>query len=317
MYSVKYTLGECKERIMKHLGRYSSNGKTVSIGETVDIEKRLITSINIHLAKLVYEYPSTVKCPILFLCPELLYDYGGFRLSEGESTAYRFSVKDGAFHIVASGKGRIEVRSDGGKVSLYAVDTVNGAYSVVCGAVRGAVGEECVIYLSADTVLDVRGFVIYGGVPSGADWQGLVCDKDRISAYLPEQCGEVVSLRGDRNGTDVCGIAEINQELRTVSLPRSLYGKYTLEYIPFAKSFEDTAQDSEEIVLSPLLFDALCYMCASDLCPASDPELYSKLTYKYREILENIYARSRGARIVNRFYGFIKRGIVAPFGSGR
>ena len=70
-------------------------------------------------------------------------------------------------------------------------------------------------------------------------------------------------------------------------------GAYIFEYYIYPEKLPGDCPDDAQIILPPILFDALCYMCASDLCPSSDGELFSKLTYKYREILENYYDGSR------------------------
>ena len=41
--------------------------------------------------------------------------------------------------------------------------------------------------------------------------------------------------------------------------------------------------------LPDITADALCYLTASELCPAEYGELYSKLMYKYRDICLNAY----------------------------
>ena len=67
MYSVKYKLFEFRDRILKHLCRYSSNGTVYPSGEKADIENRLGTSLNIHLARLWQEFSAgDRKCRISF-----------------------------------------------------------------------------------------------------------------------------------------------------------------------------------------------------------------------------------------------------------
>ena len=53
MYSKTYTLGEFRDRILQLLERYSSNGTVIVSGERADIENRLVTSLKIHLTRLM------------------------------------------------------------------------------------------------------------------------------------------------------------------------------------------------------------------------------------------------------------------------
>lgn len=307
MYSKKYNLGECRERILRLLERYSSNGNINNTGEIADIEYRLITSLNIHLNKLWYEFPDTAaQSDVSFFCPECAFDFGSMRLGSGETVSGHFGGDKLGFYMTVKGNGQLVFNTASGQSQLYLIDTEPGMYTVIKGAIDNP-GEDANFVLKADTGLDVITFVIYKNVESAAQEQELLCDKASVAAFLPGDCSKVLSLTKNNDNTNYAEYCRVDEEKRIITIPKKLSAHYILGYIPYPPNFTQDAQNSAEIALSPVMFDALCYMCAADLCPANDSELYSKLTYKYREILENIYDRQRGCRIKNSFYGLVRR----------
>ena len=88
MFLEKYTLGECRERILKLLERYSSNGKENICGEVLDIENRLVVSLDIHIRKLWYEFFDERKqYEFSFFRPKRSSDLGSFTVSAGGDRA--------------------------------------------------------------------------------------------------------------------------------------------------------------------------------------------------------------------------------------
>ena len=66
-------------------------------------------------------------------------------------------------------------------------------------------------------------------------------------------------------------------------------GFATLTYKVNPKVFTPDEPSWTPVDLPDITADALCYLTASELCPAEYGELYSKLMYKYRDICLNAY----------------------------
>lgn len=309
MYSKKYTLSECRTRILKLLERYSSNGIPNNCGEVRDIENRLITSLNIHLNKLWYEFSDTrCKSTVSFVSPVCIEKFGCMYINGGNSEYLCIGGKNSCFYLVAKGKGILQINSPSSSFE-HRIDTDPGSYAVITGPIDSRELYDCDAYFYAETDLDIKEFVIYGDVPSPE----LLCGEDGAVALLPQDCSRIISLSSVYNGRELSDICEVLEDKRIIKITSEYSGEYVIEYLPYPPCFPDDADDSFEIFLSPVMFDALCYLCASDLCPANDNALYTKLTYKYREILENIYDRHRSYKMRNKFYGVIS-GCKKAFG---
>ncbi len=317
MYSKKYTLGELRDLILKLMQRYSSNGTIYPSGEKADIENRLITSINIHLCRLWHEFSNTAKrCGIFFFTPHCIADFGNFEVCAGQSITRNAIGRKVGFCMTVCGKGRIEV-SCAGTSKTYTADTLHGERIMIRGTVDNVDRAECNFVISADTRLTVCDFVVYEDVEKESGDTELMFGKNIAAAYLPVDCSKVLAVYDVSENREKSISFEVLENERILLAPKNGKSGYELEYVPYPPEFAAEASDDEAVLISPIMADALGYMCAADLCPVGDPELYSKLTYKYREILGNIYSRNRKSGIVNKFYGLIgRRGVLSRRNGG-
>lgn len=300
MYSKTFTLGECKKRILKLLERYSSNGAENGIGEVLDIRNRVADCVNVHLNKLYYEFSNEKKKSEIFFCPyEKTFDYGSFEVTENSVFQRFFDGEKVAFYVCAQGAGQIIFYTPL-ETYRYAINTSGGESCVVRGFFDNGGKESCRFIVGAEPQLKIHSFVVYDGFYSDG-CKELVCDSEKLAAFLPKDCAKVLGLIPKNKNFSENVNFEINESERTIAVPQKFAGDYIMEYIPYAP--EVSENDDCAFCLSPIIFDALCYMCAADLCPASDGELFSKLTYKYREILANIYDRRKNYGLRNVFYG--------------
>lgn len=307
MYSKKYNLGEFRVRILQLLERYSSNGKKNTLGEVEDIQLKLISSLNINFNKLWYEFPDTrLQTDISFLNPESVLELENIRICSGEPVTQRFNVEKPAFSLTVSGTG-ILLFQVASMQQVYSIETAPGTYTVINGYIDTMAGRDVSFSLEADTCLDVKSFIIYENIESSVGEYMLLCDKSRVAAFLPSDCSKILYLQRDNDNINYAEYCEIDEKNHIVKIPKKFCSDYVLGYIPYPPCIALDAHDSTVIDISPVMFDALCYMCAAELCPANDSELYSRLIYKCREILENIYDRQRGCRIKNSFYGLVRR----------
>lgn len=314
MYSVKYKLFEFRDRILKHLCRYSSNGTVYPSGEKADIENRLVTSLNIHLARLWQEFSAgDRKCRISFFAPPVIADVGNIKVGTGDTEVRTLCGNRIGFFMTVCGKGRISVTTSSG-TRIYNADTEKGERTIIRGNAENDGVTECVFSFTAESFLEVCDFTVYEGVDT--EHSELLYGKAVYAAYLPSECSKIIAVYDDsKTGTRKIAYGVLEKE-RVILIPSSENSVCNVEYVCYPPKFDESVGDESEIYLSPLMADALGYMCAADLCPVNDPELYSRLTYKYREILENLYPRRRNSRVVNKFYGLVRKRGVFPLGIG-
>ena len=121
-------------------------------------------------------------------------------------------------------------------------------------------------------------------------------------AALPEDFGKECGLF-------VNGIGDISENSYRVSAGMIICGCVqnggfaTLTYKVNPKPFTPDDPSQAIVDLPDITADALCYLTASELCPAEYGELYSKLMYKYRDICLNAYGCEADKERRNTFFG--------------
>lgn len=126
-------------------------------------------------------------------------------------------------------------------------------------------------------------------------------------AVLPKDFGEVKSLIV--NGVTVKKDKILTDGDRLI-LPE-MNDAYTgiLEYTVKINEFTAETDEDEKINLPDICTDALVFLTASELCPPEYAELYSRLTYRFRDIVSNIYNLEPFEKTRNSFYGSGKRSL--------
>ncbi len=293
MYSKIHTYRECRDNVLKMLERYSSDGIQNDCGEMKDIEKRLPSSINIHMRKLYAQFLRSKKTSTVILSPpSKKYDFGSFEISNFDSVSKEIRGNGLACHAELSGNGEVIIVTEK-TTEKYYFATAPGETEIFSAAIDVPKGTAAVILIGADpnAVLKVLSFVIYENFYGAGEYGELICADGKCCAKLPDDCAEVLAIYDKDGKAAKLSLFEFSERGNVVTAKSEMAGVYTLEYIAYPAELPENCRDDSEIILPPILFDALCYMCAADLCPAFDGEVYSKLTYKYREILENYYDR--------------------------
>ncbi len=288
MYSQIHTYGECRGSVLKMLERYSSNGTLNSCGEMKDMENGLVESINANMRKLYAEFVrESRKKALIFRAPRVICNFGPLYIEKGTEFTGSFSGKGFCFYAEVCGSGDIVFKSSNGFDS-YSFGTDFGETEILKGTPTGATSGEISFTVSASDDVFLYSLVIYDG-----SHNEFIMPKGYCMARLPEGCAKVLSIT-DENGFLVSeDIFDISPSDLSVVTGAENSGKYVFEYYAYPDELAENCNDDAEIKLPGVLFDALCYMCAADLCPSSDGGLYSKLAYKYREILENYYDGAR------------------------
>ncbi len=304
MFLETFTMARLSRCVLKCLERYSSNGIPNTCGEKKDIENRVFDSFNTHLRLLNSDFSILKKRQkLVFFKHTPLLKKGAFTIPAGQEVTLSAQGAGLAYFIRARGDFTLifEYSGEGSAVEFSFGDSV---FHELSGNISDCTGHIS-ITLCADTESYIDSFVLYGDFPAGA----LICDAGYSREALPARCERVISI-SDRNGRTVPGyIFDIDCKQGHITVMQEHTCEYILEYL---EAFPEFSEADEEVLLPRGIFDALCYMCAADLCPSCDGEVYSKLTYKYREILENFYDKTRNFSAGrNSFYGVVrKRGVL-------
>lgn len=298
MYSQIHTFGECRRSVLKMLERYSSNGALNCCGELRDIENRLVECINANMRKLYAEFVRSIeKKTLVFHSPKILCEYGPLYIEKGTEFCGDFSGKSFCFYVEVCGGGDIVFSSSDG-IDTYSFDTDFSETKILKGSLKGASDGNVSFTVNSKSDVSLFSFVIYeGGSPD------YIMPKGSCKARLPENCAELIGITDEKGNPMDKDLFDVSPWEMSIVTGSENSGRYIIEYYAYPERLCEDCGDDAQIKLPGVLFDALCYMCAADLCPSSDGEIYSKLLYKYREILENYYDGAKNhASHRNSFY---------------
>ncbi len=292
-----YTLGSFKTALFRVLDEYSLNGNNTErfSGMLSDIEKRLITSLNMSIRRIyLCSERLAKKADLYFEREKLLADYSDMNI-EGEKKIF---LPEGTSFFVMDHSGEATVGffdKDDVKISELHLSSEYGN-----GKTEKAFVPDGCAYIS---VFPVSGFYIKdlrlcsGHFPKDTD-AALLPDGKRLYCPFGEELIEIIRAYRDKKElpSDIFCYEE-----HVLSVPKEYGGYLSLEYYAYPEVIGENAPDDTPIPLSPAYSDAALYMVASELCDREDDGLYSKLIYKYREILNNTYPTER-TKIRNRFF---------------
>lgn len=120
---------------------------------------------------------------------------------------------------------------------------------------------------------------------------------------MPKDFGKLVCVL-TRDGEKLTD-AEVDfssETARVSSLKVKSGDRLTLLYKRAVPIIDNSTDDSFELELEPLAFEALICLAASELCGTEDSALYAKLIYKYRDLCEGFYEIETSARQRNGFF---------------
>ena len=304
MYRQTHTLGECKDTVFQMLERYSHNGTTYSGGEKADLEARFLPSVNRHLRKLSFEYPGPVETArMVFPTARPAFELENVDLRDGDSRTRLFSGYDLAFYGRFLGSGFVTF-TVAGETTTFPFDADFGTPQVLRGYL-GQFGDTIQFSVACASHGVVEQLVVYDGF-SSLDTD--VNDPELIPApgfstlSLPKNFLKLVRVTNEAGEKVDEAIFSFDSDHVTVRAADA--GRYVFEYRALPEPLTDSSAPATPLPLPAMLFDALCYLVAADLCPSGDGDLFAKLTYKAREVLENYYDASplrREGR--NRFFG--------------
>ncbi len=283
-----YTLEKFRREVFKALDEYSCNGNghEVFSGGTGDIEKRFVSALN-SAVRLVYLACARrpVRVRIQLASPDAVIKNASFTLYRGQVKEISATC-DTALSFAFCGSGRLEFVYGENILLSYDLKTGFGEMQNV----RKNIPENTdSIRIIADNYTIVKNFCLYGEKYRGCDEKYLPDGKSIYCAFSP-RCTEICSVIRHCGGRDeVCPTDIFTHENGILCCDEKYSGEYTVEFYEYPDEFCENDPPEKAIQLSPAACSAAVYAAAAELCAREDGELYSRLMYKYRELLANIY----------------------------
>ncbi len=305
------TLAELKDRIYKAIGEYSVNGEEIAVTafEKADMEKSIINAINVSVTKAIQYLPVYTRTLELYfpdIIPLLFKEKIELKLGE----QVRFDIKDTAEKAV------IRLCYCGNaKVVTSFEDTVLAEHQISCeknGEIKTSTFVSALPKGTQISITALEGGVYIDSVYC-ADIVG-VCKENEIEhfpksgktfAKADAAIQQITYAAKDGKNIPVHNYSYKNGYVYACAEES---GKTLIHYTPSPTVFTQNSPEDEMLCLPEITVCAIVYLAASELCPASDADVYNRLTYKYRDIVLNCYDRNKEDRR-NSFYTQKKRGI--------
>ena len=307
MLSKSFTYKEFRDTVLQHLERFSSNGRENTLGEVIDIEKRLPEILSARLRSIYDEYGIGRSLKKLEVGKYSLVYYGeDFTVESEEQIELPRHFSKFAYHLVASGSASVFF-SDCQSSKTHRIDTADGEYIQLSGTAK-ADGEYPAMLLVGLDTLHIRSLEIVAVPDFVTDFLPIETDTFRSLANLPDNISRIIEIC-DEDGRSLSEEAfRPYSEYGVLAILARVDHPLFADCLTNPETVTEDNLDTVKITLPPILYDALCYACAADVCPSSDSEIAARLTYRYREILENVYDRHKDVSAGrNRFYGKIRR----------
>lgn len=292
-----HTLGRFRSDVFRVLDEYSCNGKEHEIfsGAVGDMEKRFICAANsaIRLVSLACDRHLEKKS-VVFKLPHILMKVCDFSIVSGEEKLISLPRGSGALSFEFCGKASVKFCDDNGKAVSEKV--IVSPYCQLTSFKTKIPENASDVVFSCETnaSVDVRSLRSYSEESIGyCPDERFLPDGKRLYCEISPQCIEisrVLKITGDRAHSYRSDIFEFYDGI--LSCDEKNAGTYCIEYYSCPKELSESSNDNTVIELTPSAFSAAVYATAAELCEREDGELYTRLTYKYREILANCYPSS-------------------------
>lgn len=289
------SLAELKERIYKTLGEYSINGEHISDSsyEKVDMENRIIDAINTAVTRGIQYLPVfTHETNVYFPYMKYLCFKENISLQENERLCLECANCNGKIAIRLCANGKLSVKASVNGTTVMQEQLLETQFSKLDTHILSFECDNCA-YIEI-TALEKASFIdsVYALDVSGFENEDL--------CFLPEYNQTFAKADSD--------IQKITYAVcRGKSIPVYEYkvkdgyvytnckneGKTIFHYLPKVREFTNESGEDEQLCLPEITICAIIYLAASELCTTGDADVYNRLSYNYRDIVQNCYDRQR------------------------
>ncbi|MBQ7399095.1 MAG: hypothetical protein IJZ20_07465 [Clostridia bacterium] len=281
------TYKNLKKRIFDILDEYSSSSDTVFVsdGDRQHIESRIPDTVNSCLVRMYKSLPIAIDKAIQKInsFTPILYDR---EIPDGDRNLIEFSSPTANLAIFFRyfGSGRVTFYNSTGAV----LGTADCSDTSTLTTKRGyiSLASSSVYRVGISGSVKIMDFCIYAN--DGRTNVSALCGVNEASFELPENCDEIISVEGRYGKADH---ERICTEGGYAFIPKSEIGKaeaVTVEYRKVPQVITETTADSFVFDLSPLAFEALVCLCASEVCREQDAAKHTRLVYKYNDLCEGL-----------------------------
>lgn len=300
------TIGALKADVFRVLDEYSKNGLGHDLysGGTGDMDKRFLTALNGALCLINSAVGGAVaKTSLTFSRPVLLALICDFDVFEGEKTVeVPFLAGSVSFDFMGEGK-LVFSDIDGEIVEERYLSSCFGNFETQRAFVPNDAFKVC---FSSEKTLIVRALKFYDKKSlMGCGEEKYLPDGKKLYCAISPLCHEILSVKGGKRGALSIPNDIFDAAHGAVSCDEGYEGTYTVEYTEYPESYDESDSMDTPVSLSPACYEAAVYAVAASICEREDGELYSRLIYKYREMLANIYPKNSLKRKNSFFAGGI------------
>ena len=284
------TIGSLKADVFRVLDEYSRNGNGYDFysGGTGDMDKRFLTALNGALCLIDSAVGSGItKAKISFSRPRRLAQICNFDIF-GSEKKIEVPFFAGSVSFEFMGEGKLSFCDVDGKViEERQLSSGYGNFEVS----RAFVPTDAFgMIFSSEKSLLVRGLLVFDKQSlCGCTDEKFLPDGKKLYCEISHLCHELVSAKNSKKYDIPCDIFGVKDGV--IFCDEEYEGDYFVEYTEYPESYDESDSYDTPLTLSPSIYEAVVFAVASSICEREDGELYSRLTYKYREMLANIYPK--------------------------
>ena len=312
MTATKYTYSDFRDAVFKLLDEYSLNGVSgkESGSFVTDAEKRLSLYLGNAASKVYGDFPEIKRTRLDFPKLPILYSAENLTLDTDDYVSIPIhsdgtNVPAFACHAVFTGSIKLTT-------SRFFSETVSGEFESAPGEYREvridlpAPDDEHTFKISPSDggKCHIRSVVIYCLSDAETDIPYTdIPPLGKCAARLPSDCArlEGIYLSGKNTvGTDGFYISD-----GLIIADEALCGSYEISYSAKPPVF---SEDMDGIAMSSEKFSLITRLCAIELCPTEDSELYMRLSVSYNAFADALRRRRETPSYArNSFFGKCER----------
>ncbi len=300
--------GNMKKAVYKLLDEYSAGGREISgvCTDKTDTDLRIVQALNFSVSKALEDFPVLCDTKSLFF-PEIESELICSSLTFNTKSQEKMNVllRTGTFAIGANvcGSGSIEiVGAQTGKVicQKYFETRTESQFESLFVTAHSDEDTSVCIYIKSDGFLKCSALYSYFGNDITSEIESAAPGYNMTFCKAPENLGKITKA--------LCGGKHIREHEFFVSggyiyINSRISGCVDVEYEIKCPLFDENTPDDETVYLAPKTYEAAVVLCAMELCPSYDTNLYNRLNFKFNDLALNMYDKKADLKVRNSFFG--------------
>lgn len=305
------TFGNMKKAVYKLLDEYSAGGREINgvCTDKTDTDLKIVQALNFSVSKALEDFPTLCDTKSLYF-PQIQSQLICSSLSFNTSSEQKFAlcVKTDSFAMGANvcGKGCIEiVDAESGMLLCHKhFETKSQSqFESLFVQTNAQKNTSVYIYIKSDGFLKCSAMYAYFGditpeIENACPLYNMTfckapenfgkitkafCDGKKISEHEFFVCGGYIYI-----SARISGCVDV---------------EYEIKFLPF----DENTADDEIVCLAPKTYEAAVTLCAIELCPSYDTNLYNRLNFRFNDLALNMYDKKADLKVKNTFFGGVFR----------